>query len=265
MKIRRVSASLKHYASNNQEFQRFSISAEVDERTLREIYLPAFEMAVKKSKPWTVMCAYNKLNGIYCSEHHELLTDILKNEWGYEGLVVSDWGAVHDRVAALEAGLDLEMPGPKPRRVQAVIAAVQEGKLAEAILNESVRRILNIVFKAAETPKGGEFNGEAHHALARKVAGEAIVLLKNNGLLPLHNPQRIAVIGRSAKEPHFQGGGSSYINPTQVDIPFDEVQKLAGQASLTYAAGYPADLTFQQALIDEAVAVAQAAEVALLF
>jgi beta-glucosidase len=115
-----VGTSLKHYAANNQEFQRFSISSEVDERTLREIYLPAFETAVKKAKPWTVMCAYNKLNGVYCSEHHELLTDILKNEWGYEGLVVSDWGAIHDRVAALEAGLDLEMPGPKPRRVQAV-------------------------------------------------------------------------------------------------------------------------------------------------
>src|SRR5215208_778863 len=120
-----VGTSLKHYAVNNQEFQRFSISAEVDERTLREIYLPAFEKAVKQGKPWTVMCAYNKLNGEYCSEHYYLLTDILKNEWGFEGLVVSDWGAVHDRVASLKAGLDLEMPGPQERRVQAVVEAVR--------------------------------------------------------------------------------------------------------------------------------------------
>jgi beta-glucosidase len=262
---RGVGTSLKHYAANNQEFQRFSISAEVDERALREIYLPAFETAVKQAQPWTVMCAYNKLNGVYCSEHHQLLTEILKEEWGFEGLVFSDWGAVHDRVAALEAGIDLEMPGPKPRRVQAVVDAVRAGQLDEAVLNEAVRRILGIVFKAAETPKGGEFDAAAHHALARKVAGEGIVLLKNNGLLPLQTPQRIAVIGRAARIPHFQGGGSSYINPTQVAIPFEEVQKLAGQAELRYADGYPADLTFQQALIDEAVTVAQSAEVALLF
>ncbi len=124
-----VGASLKHFAANNQEGQRFIISAEVDERTLREIYLPAFERAVKKAKPWTVMCAYNKLNGSYCSEHHYILTDILKNEWGFEGLVVSDWGAVHDRVKSLLGGLDLEMPGPKDRRVQKVIQAVRSGEL----------------------------------------------------------------------------------------------------------------------------------------
>lgn len=260
-----VGVSLKHYAANNQEFQRFSINAEVDERALREIYLPAFEMAVKQARPWTVMCAYNKLNSVYCSEHHQLLVDILKNEWGFEGLVVSDWGAVHDRVAALKGGLDLEMPGPKERRVQAVIEAVNKGDLDEAILDEAVRRILGIVFKAAETSKGGEFDVEAHHALARRIAGEGIVLLKNNGLLPLHKPQSIAVIGRAAQDPHFQGGGSSYINPTKIDIPIDELQKLAGQAKLSYAPGYPADLSFGQSLIDEAVALAQAAEVALIY
>ena len=144
-----VGTSLKHFAVNNQEFERFSINAKVDERTLREIYLPAFETAVKKAQPWTVMCAYNKLNGTYCSENHELLVDILKDEWGFEGLVVSDWGAVHDRVASLRGGLDLEMPGPKDRRVKAVIDAVRSGELDEAVLNEAVRRILRIVFKAA--------------------------------------------------------------------------------------------------------------------
>jgi len=262
---RGVGVSLKHFAANNQEFQRFSISAEVDERTLRELYLPAFEMAVKQAQPWTVMCAYNKLNGVYCSEHHELITDILKDEWEFEGLVFSDWGAVHDRVAALQAGIDLEMPGPKPRRVKAVINAVRDGTLDEAVLDESVHRILDIVFKAAHTPKGGQFDVAAHHALARKIAAEGIVLLKNNGLLPLQQPRQIAIIGRTAQEPHFQGGGSSFINPTQVDNGFEAVQKLASEAQLTYAAGYPADLSFRQELIDEAVTNAQAAEVALIF
>ncbi|MFO7682456.1 MAG: glycoside hydrolase family 3 C-terminal domain-containing protein [Chloroflexota bacterium] len=260
-----VGTSIKHFAANNQEFERFSISAEVDERTLREIYLPAFETAVTQSQPWSVMCAYNKVNGAYASEHHRLLTEILKNEWGFEGFVVSDWGAVHDRPAALRGGLDLEMPGPKDSRVQAVIEAVNSGELDEAVLDEAVRRILRIVFKAAETPKGGSFDAAAHHALARKVAAEGMVLLKNNGILPLQNPQHIAVIGRAAQEPHFQGGGSSHINPTQVDVPFKELQKLAGNAELSFAPGYPADDSFQQDLIDEATATAQTSDVALLY
>jgi beta-glucosidase len=260
-----VGASLKHFAVNNQETERFRIDAVVDARALREIYLPAFETAVKEGKPWTVMCAYNKLNGVYCSEHHTLLVEILKQEWGFDGLVVSDWGAVHDRPAALQGGLDLEMPGPKPRRTQAVVEAVGSAALDEAALDEAVRRILGIIFRAAETPKRGPFDAAAHHAFARKVAGEGIVLLKNDGILPLRSPRRIAVIGRSAQAPHFQGGGSSHINPTQVDIPCDELQKLAGDASLTCCDGYPATPAFDQALIDEAVAAAQAADVALLF
>lgn len=260
-----VGTSLKHFAANNQEFQRFAISAEIDERTLREIYLPAFETAVKKAHPWTVMCAYNKLNGTYCSENARLLNDILKTEWGFEGLVVSDWGAVHERVASLQCGLDLEMPGPQQRRVQAVVEAVRAGHLAEAVLDESVRRILRIVFKAAETPKGGEFDVDGHHALARKVAAEGMVLLKNNGILPLMNMQHIAVIGRAAETAHFQGGGSSHINPTRVAVPFQELRQLAGGAELTYAEGYPADDSFRQDLIDGAVALAQTADVALLY
>ena len=260
-----VGTSLKHFAANNQEFQRFSISALVDERTMREIYLPAFETAVKKGKPWTVMCSYNRLNGTFASEHHWLLTEVLKQEWGFEGYVVSDWGAVRDRVAALKGGLDLEMPGPQARRVTAVVEAVRDGELDEAVLDEAVRRILGIVFKAAKLPKGSKFDQKAHHALARRLAAEGMVLLKNNGILPLKYQRRIAVIGRSAKEPHFQGGGSSHINPSQVDIPFDELQKLAGDARLSYAEGYPSDDSFQQELIDEAVKAAQAAEVALVF
>jgi beta-glucosidase len=260
-----VGTSLKHFAGNNQEFQRFTTSAEVDERTLREIYLTAFEKAVKQAKPWTVMCAYNKLNGQYCSEHHTLLTDILKKEWGFEGLVVSDWGAVRDRVASLKGGLDLEMPGPQDRRVKAVIEAVRSGKLDEAVLDESVRRILNIVFKAQETPKNGAFDVEAHHELARKIAAEGMVLLKNNGILPLMGKQHIAVIGRSAETAHFQGGGSSHINPTKVAVPFKELQALAGDVELTYAEGYPADNSFHQELIDQAVSLAKPADVAILY
>ena len=260
-----VGTSLKHYAVNNQEFQRFSISAEVDERTLREIYLPAFEKAVRQAQPWTIMCSYNKINGTFASEHHQLLTEILKNEWGFEGLIVSDWGAVRDRVAALKAGLDWEMPGPEDRRVKAVVQAVQSGELDEAVLNESVRRILRIVFKAKETPKVGTFDVDKHHELARKIAAEGMVLLKNDGLLPLKGQQHIAVIGRSAENPHFQGGGSSHINATKVSMPFKELQSGAENAELTYAEGYPKDDSFRQDLIDEAVTLAESADVALLY
>ena len=260
-----VGTSLKHFAANNQETRRFTINTLVDERTLHEIYLPAFETVVKQAQPWTVMCAYNKVNGTYCSEHEQLLIQILKEAWGFEGLVVSDWGAVRDRVKALQGGLDLEMPGPKDRRVQAVIDAVGNGALTESALNEAVRRILTIVFKAAGTPKGGDFDQNAHHALARRLAGETIVLLKNESLLPLEPGQHIAVIGRAAREPHFQGGGSSHINPTQVDSPFAELQALAGEAELSYSPGYPAGLDFDQTLIDAAVQAAEPADVALLY
>ena len=266
-----VGTSLKHYAANNQEFQRFSMSSEVDERTLREIYLPAFEKAVKEAQPWTVMCSYNKVNGVFASEHHTLLTETLKEEWGFEGLVVSDWGAVRDRVAALRGGLDLEMPGPQDRRVKAVVKAVRSGDLAEATLDVSVRRILRIVFKARETPKGAAFDLDAHHNLARQIAAEGMVLLKNDPLseqgclLPLQGHRKIAVIGRSAQHAHFQGGGSSHINPTRVDVPFEELQSRAKDAELTYAEGYPADDSFRQDLVDQAVELALAADVALLY
>jgi beta-glucosidase len=260
-----VGTSLKHFAANNQEYQRSTINSEIDERTLREIYLPAFEAAVKKARPWTVMCSYNKLNGRYASENHRLLTEILKEEWGFEGFVVSDWGAVHNRVDSLEAGLDLEMPGPREWRVKGVIEAVRSGKLGESVLDEAVRRILEVVFKAAETKKGGSFDVLRHHALARRVAGEGMVLLKNNGILPLKMQKQIAVIGRAAKEAYFQGGGSSHINPTQLDNPYEELQKMVGDTELSYAEGYPDDESFDQALIDEACKNANSAETALLY
>jgi beta-glucosidase len=264
---RGVGTSLKHYAANNQEYRRFSINAQIDERPFRELYLAGFERAVKQGKPWTVMCAYNRVNGPFASQHHRLLTEILRDEWGFQGFVVSDWGAVHDRVAALEAGLELEMPGPQPDRVQAVVEAVQSGELDAAVLDLAVERLLKIIFRAAETPKGDPFSVDAHHALARRITGEAIVLLKNEGgLLPLdRGMNKLAVIGAAAKEPYFQGGGSSHVNPTRVDAPLDELSKLAGETELLYAAGYSMQPGYNQALIDEAVQVAQQAEMAVLY
>jgi len=180
-----VGVSLKHYAMNNQEFKRMSINVIVDERTMREIYLAGFEMVVKKSQPWTVMCSYNKVNGQRCSEHHELLNDILKKEWGFEGLVVSDWGAVRDRIKSLRGGLDLEMPGPQPANVQSIIDAVRNGQLDEVVLDESVRRILTIALQATKATKKKDFDVDGHDALASRAASEGMVLLKNNGILPL--------------------------------------------------------------------------------
>ena len=186
-----VGTSLKHFAANNQEFKRFTMSAEIDERTLREIYLPAFEMAVKKAKPWTVMCAYNRLNGVDCAENRELLTDILKDEWGFDGPVISDWGAVQSRVKALEAGLDLEMPGPRPGHVHAVADAVRSGMLDETVLDSAASRVLSMIYKAAATPKGGEFDVEGHHVLASKIAS------RRHGIA---QEQRHLTVERSARD-----------------------------------------------------------------
>jgi beta-glucosidase len=260
-----VGASLKHFAVNNQEFQRFMMDAQVDERTLREIYLTAFEKAVKQAKPWTVMCAYNKVNGTACSQNRILLTEILKNEWGFEGVVVSDWGAVTDRVKGIEAGLDLEMPGPRQSNVIKIISAVKSGQLAESKLDESVLRILKTVAKAAATPKGKNFDVKAHHALARSIAAEGIVLLKNDGVLPLKSTRKLAVIGHSAEVAYFQGGGSSNINPTQVDHPLAEIKKTAGSSEVLFAEGYADDGSESPKLIAEAAALAKTAEAAVIF
>ncbi len=260
-----VGATVKHFAANNQEFKRYTMNAEIDERTLREIYLPAFEIAIKKAKPWAVMSAYNRVNGVPCSEHTRLLTKILREEWGFDGLVMSDWGAIHNLVNALSAGLDLEMHGPQMVDVHAVVDEVHTGSLDEAIIDKSVTRILTAVNKARETPKGGTFDIAGHHELAGRIAGEGMVLLKNNGILPLKDHGRIAVIGLSAKEPYFQGGGASHVNPTRISAPWEELWQKAPGKRFTYADGYSWDGKFSQALIDEAVAVARSADVALLF
>lgn len=259
-----VGTSLKHYAVNNQESRRFTVSAQIDQRTLHEIYLTGFEIAVKEGQPWTLMCAYNRVNGTFCSEHHYLLTEVLRDQWGFEGFVMSDWGAVRNRVPALAAGLDLQMPGPVPHATQAVIDAVKNGELDEAVLNLSVERLLRIIERAQATPKGdGTFDVNAHHALARKIASESIVLLKNAGdLLPLKGDETIAVIGSAANKPVFQGGGSSHVNATRVDVP---LEALRTRAEIRYAMGDGQSVTVNQAQISEAVEAATSADVALLY
>lgn len=265
-----VGTSLKHFACNNQEFERMTISAEVDERAMREIYLAAFERVVKKAQPWTVMCAYNKINGTYASENRYLLTDILRDEWGFQGVVVSDWGAVNNRVKGAEAGLDLEMPGPSPANDQKLVDAVRRGELDESVLDTIVGRYLDLWFKAQEgQEKTQEPDFEEHHRLARKAAAESMVLLKNeNAILPLDTGtlSSISVIGRTATEPRFQGGGSSKVNPTKVDIPLDEIRKAAGdQIAVSYAPGYPDKNELDENLLGEAVELASSSDVALLF
>ena len=266
-----IGTSLKHYAANNQEDDRLRVSAEVDERSLREIYLPAFERVVKLSQPWTVMCAYNKVNGIYCSEHHWLLTEVLREEWGFEGLVVSDWGAVHDRVAALKAGLDLEMPPNLGVSDTAIVAAVRDGSLEESILDESVSRVLYLVDRSQPALREDtSFDPDDHHALARRAAHESAVLLKNDGnVLPLEPEpgSTVAVIGEFARTPRYQGAGSSQVNPTRLDVPLDELQSaLAGRADVRFAAGFGIGTTeSEEQLLQEAVELARGADHVLVF
>ena len=267
-----VGTSVKHYAANNQEDDRLRVSAEVDERSLREIYLPAFERVVKQAQPWTIMCAYNKLNGTYCSEHHWLLTEVLREEWGFEGLVVSDWGAVHDRVAALRGGLDLEMPPNLGVSDAAILEAVRNGSLDESILDEAVSRVLRLVDRSqpAALAEGAEFNLDDHHSLARRAAHESAVLLKNDGrVLPLQ-PQEgstVAVIGEFARTPRFQGAGSSQVNPTKVDVALDELQSaLGGRAEVRFAAGFGIGTTDNDGhLLRQAVELAGEADHVLVF
>jgi beta-glucosidase len=280
LQSRGVGASLKHFAVNSQETDRMRVSADVDERTLRELYLRAFQRVVTRAQPWTVMCAYNKINGVYASQHRWLLTDVLRGEWGFEGLVVSDWGAVGDRVAAVAAGLDLTMPGPTDTGDQELVEAVRGGRLDPALLQTAAGRVRALVGRAAGRQPGG-YDAEAHHELAREIAGRAIVLLKNDGgVLPLDandGNQSIAVIGEFARTPRYQGGGSSLMTPTRLDDALTEITA-AAQAAVSFVPGYlTSDTAAQegvtaddeaaedQDLLAEAVALAQASDVALVF
>lgn len=258
-----VGTSIKHFAANSQEFKRVSSSSNVDERTLREIYLPAFETAVKKSQPYTVMCSYNRINGIFASEHPWLLTDVLRKEWGFEGYVMSDWGAVNDRVEGLKAGMDLEMPTSYGINDAEIIAAVKAGTLDEAVLDQAVERILNIIFEYVDNREEQEFTLDADHEVARHIAEESMVLLKNDGILPLKENEKILIIGEFAAKPRYQGGGSSHVNSFRISNFLDEV---SDKPNVSYVKGFSAfDDTYDEALAAEAVQAAKNADKVIIF
>lgn len=277
LQSRGVGASLKHYAANNQEDDRMRVSSDVDPRPLREIYLRAFRRIVEDEQPWTVMCSYNRVNGIPASEHHWLLTEVLRDEWGFDGLVVSDWGAVTNRVKALAAGLDLEMPANGGRSDAAVVAAIESGELDESALDTGAARVVSLVQRAlaGASRRGGSdgaaraertVDADAHHALAREAASAGIVLLRNeDALLPLPPAASVAVIGEFARTPRYQGGGSSHVNPTRLDTALDAIREVAGDAAVTFAPGVTLDGTEGAGLADDAVTAAAAADVAVLF
>ena len=256
-----ISTSLKHFAANSQEKSRFNSDSVLDERTLRELYLTAFEIAVKEGKPSTVMCAYPKLNGVHCSDSKTLLTDILRTEWGFSGLVVTDWGAMNDRIEGFRAGCDLSMPGGSDYMEKDVLQAVKNGTLPESCVDDSARRVLKLVFHAAETlSKKAACDYEAHHALAKRAAMEGAVLLKNEGgILPLKQDAKIAVIGAMAKSLRYQGAGSSHINPTKLAQPLDFLP------DAIYAPGCDERGDTTDALLAEARTAARQAEIAVVF
>lgn len=260
-----VGTSLKHFAANNQETRRMTVSADIGQRALREIYLASFEGAVKGGHPWTLMCAYNKLNGVYCSEHPWLLTQVLRKEWGFDGLVMSDWGAVSDRVKGVPAGLELEMPESGPVHDRELVAAVREGRISESDLDTACQRILTLVKKAVENHREGEvFDRGVQHHQARKIAREAMVLLKNDGnLLPIRGNRKVAFIGRFAENPRYQGGGSSHITVSEELSALEAVRSVC---PVTYAPAFSLEEDkVDEALQAEAVAAAAEADVAVLF
>ena len=266
-----VGACIKHFAANNQETRRMSISSEVDERTLREIYLAAFEDAVKEAKPWAVMCSYNQVNGTFASENRWLLHDVLKEEWGYDGLVVTDWGAVNDRVKGLMAGLDLEMPGSGGENDRKIVAAVQLGEVPEEVLDETCERIVSRIMTYVENrDQDAVWDKKADHALAVEAAKECMVLLKNEDhILPLSEEDEIAFIGKFAEKPRYQGGGSSHVNAKNWSSALEEVKTME---NVTYVSGF--DTTdsdseeakrLEKQRYNDAIAAARKAKAAVIF
>ncbi len=260
-----IGTSLKHFAVNNQEEKRLVINAVVDERALREIYLTPFEIAIKESNPSTVMCSYNRINGEYSSENSWLLQSVLREEWGFEGLVVSDWGAVNDRVKGISAGMDLEMPFVTDENDEAIVKAVQEGRLPMQTLDQAAGRILSLLIKGKQAKQCSvPYNKQAHHELAQKIAARSAVLLKNeDSLLPLSPRTKLALLGAFAQHPRYQGAGSSRIDPLQLDTLCTVFSKRG--INYTYAPGYALDTDEAvPALIEKAKTVAAAAETALV-
>lgn len=262
---RSVGTSLKHFALNNQEDRRLTVSANVDERTMREIYLASFERAVKKGKPWTVMCSYNRVNGTYASENELLLRTVLRDEWGFDGYTMTDWGACNDHIAGVLSGMDLEMPSKSTENDEKLVQAVKDGRVGMDVIDEAVTRILTIVYRYVDNHKAGAaVDQQAAHRQARRIAADCIVLLKNeNGILPLKPKEKIAFIGKYARQPRYQGGGSSHIQPTMITSAADAVP--AG-ADVRFAQGFNDETdTVDQALVDEAVALAKECDTVVLF
>ncbi|HCL04406.1 MAG TPA: glycosyl hydrolase [Lachnoclostridium phytofermentans] len=259
-----VGTSMKHFAANNQEARRMVISSVIDERALREIYLAGFETAVKKSSPWTLMCSYNQINGEFSSQNKKLLTGILREEWGFEGAVMTDWGAVVDRVKGVEAGLDLEMPYSGPDNDQAIVTAVQNGNLDEAVLDTAVLRMICLLLAAKDGKKPDfRYDAKEHHKLAKEVAAASCVLLKNNDMLPLEKNKKLAVLGEFAKNPRYQGAGSSRINPLQLENLCDVLKER--NIDFTYAPGYSLENdNAEEEKIKEAISVAKEADAVIV-
>ena len=259
-----VGPSVKHFAANNQEYRRMGCSSDMTERTLREIYLSAFEECVKTQQPKTIMCSYNKINGDYAAEHKHLLTEVLRDEWGYEGIVVTDWGAVADRVKGVAAGLDLEMPGTGGMNDRYIVEAVKNGTLSEKDLDKAVENMLRFVFSCADSRREEQLDLERDHALAVNIAAESAVLLENNGVLPLGAGQKIAYIGGFAEAPRFQGGGSSHLTPSQ-SVSALEMARAKGRG-VSYTMGFLVDEdTWNDADAAAAVENARQADVAVIF
>ncbi|MGB4594510.1 MAG: glycoside hydrolase family 3 C-terminal domain-containing protein [Anaerolineaceae bacterium] len=260
-----IGTSLKHFAANNQERGRLTNDSEIDQRALHEIYLAAFETIVKKAQPWTVMCCYNKVNGTYGSQNHWLLTDKLRKDWGFEGFVVSDWGAVSDRVAGVDAGLDLEMPFVGEHNDQWVLKAVKNGELDPAKLDQTALRVVELALKHLANTQEVALHLDQQHAMAREAAAGSAVLLKNEAeLLPLRPLQTVAVIGQFAEKPRYQGAGSSQINPHQIDTPLQALQDAGFRVS--YANGYDhGSNSINEDLIIESEKLAAQSDVALVF
>lgn len=263
-----IGTSLKHYAANSQEYRRLVTSSEVDERAFREIYLPAFEITVKKAQPYTIMCSYNPINGVHASDNKRLLTDILRDEWGFEGIVVSDWGAVNDRVKGIKAGMDIEMPTSNGVHDDDIALAVKNGELDEKDLDIVVERVLKYVFKCAqnrEKNKGDKCDYSANHEVAKKAATEGAVLLKNaSGILPVNEESKIAVVGSMAKVMRYQGSGSSRINPQNLVSFTDYLTSI--NKEYDYAQGYiPEGDGYNKKLVAEAVKKAKGKDYVFAF
>lgn len=260
-----IGACPKHFYANNMEERRMSTSSELDERTAREIYLASFEGMVKEHKPKTIMCSYNKINGTYAAENKEALTDILRDEWGFDGIVVSDWGATNNRVTDLRAGLDIEMPSSHGVGPKEIVEAVENGRLSIDVLDDTCERILRTVFEFSKNnaKKKSEYNWQQDHDVARKIATESMVLLKNEGVLPLSQNQSIVFIGPYAQNPRYQGGGSSHVHPWKVESIWDQVKD---NKHVHYVTGFVEnDEKTDDVLMDEAVQEAAKNDVAIIF